>query len=363
MPIANRTKISFLRQNRPIINKIIIDKIRIILTFFVQRFRIIIANFNQETSVMYDDYEKTQSIDDYSPYNGGQQNYNTGRPQYNGGYGSGYENYPPNNNQGSSNTIIIAIIVAALVIILGLGGVVTFVLINKNSENNDSKSKKEPITTTIAVTENQVSAATEAATVAVINVEGYKAEDAYQMLNDAGIKYTISRQNSDNVEEGYVISQSPKDGFIKSSDKLIIYVSKGSSKPKTSSQAVTAPQSSAPPVNNYNYYINGNGGGNTNNNRGSSEYIIPDSNSRYLSESEVRSLSRSDMNFAINEIYARKGRIFKDSTLRSYFNSKSWYHGTVDPAIFDSHIYSYLNSIEIANVNLIDKVQKNLGYK
>ncbi len=69
------------------------------------------------------------------------------------------------------------------------------------------------------------------------------------------------------------------------------------------------------------------------------------------------------MNFAINEIYARKGRIFKDSTLRSYFNSKSWYHGTVDPAIFDSHIYSYLNSIEIANVNLIDKVQKNLGYK
>lgn len=310
---------------------------------------------------MYDDLEKTRSAESYSQYNNGGNGYNQGgytpgrqpnpgypqgNVQYNGGYGSGYDNYPQNNGGNSSNNVIIAIIVVALVIILGLGGVVAFVFVNKNNE--DKENKKEPVTTTVQATESTAENETQPATTAVVVVEGYKSDDAYQVLNNAGIKYDISREYSDTVPEDYVISQSPKDGFIKDGDKIKLYISKGSKdKPVTQPpQSSVSPPVYNPPVSSY-----------------SSDYIIPDSSSRYLSEAEVKALSRDRMNLALNEIYARHGRRFKSSALQSYFNSKSWYSGTVDPATFDSNIYSYLNSIEIANVNLIDKIQKQLGYK
>lgn len=307
---------------------------------------------------MYNDFEKTQSVDSFSPNENqsAPRGYTPGTNRYNGGYGSGYNNYPqngsnyPDNNNNNSNTVIIAIIIVSIVIILALGGFVAFFLMNNNSDNK-KESKKEPITTTVSVTENKVSDETEPATTAVINVVGSKESDACQMLNDAGIKYTLSRQYNDSVSEGYVISQSPTDGFIKNGEKVRVYISKGpetTSKPSTGQQYSDVPTYKPPVQSSYS---------------GDSGYIISDSNSRYLSESEVRALSRSDMNYALNEIYARKGRLFKDSQLQSYFNSKSWYHGYIDPATFDNNLYTYLNNVEIANINTISKVQKQLGYK
>ena len=43
----------------------------------------------------------------------------------------------------------------------------------------------------------------------------------------------------------------------------------------------------------------------------SEAYIIPESNSRYLEESELTNLSLQILNYAKNEIYAREGRIFR----------------------------------------------------
>lgn len=83
-----------------------------------------------------------------------------------------------------------------------------------------------------------------------------------------------------------------------------------------------------------------------------SEYIFEDSNSRYLTNSDLYGLSSEELRYARNEIYARHGRRFKDEQLQSYFNSKSWYQGYRDE-IPDSE----LNAVEIANRDLISSFE------
>ena len=49
---------------------------------------------------------------------------------------------------------------------------------------------------------------------------------------------------------------------------------------------------------------------------------------------------------ARNEIYARHGRKFNDSELQAYFNSKSWYKGTVNPEDFSTSVFFKSDSTE-----------------
>lgn len=86
-------------------------------------------------------------------------------------------------------------------------------------------------------------------------------------------------------------------------------------------------------------------------------YILPESNTRVYSKSELSSLSASQLRLARNEIYARHGRKFNDADLQEYFNNCSWYSGTVDPATFDANVTSYLNSYELANLQLITELE------
>lgn len=88
-----------------------------------------------------------------------------------------------------------------------------------------------------------------------------------------------------------------------------------------------------------------------------SGYILPESNTKNYTKSELSSLSKSDLRLARNEIYARHGRKFNDKSLQDYFNGRSWYSGTVDPATFDANINSYLNSYELANLKLIKELE------
>lgn len=81
-----------------------------------------------------------------------------------------------------------------------------------------------------------------------------------------------------------------------------------------------------------------------------SEYIIPDSNSRYLTESDISGLSLQQLNYAKNEIYARRGRKFDSVELQEYFGSKSWYRGTIEPSQFTNDM---LNDYEIKNGDLL----------
>ncbi len=83
-------------------------------------------------------------------------------------------------------------------------------------------------------------------------------------------------------------------------------------------------------------------------------YVIANSNSAYISASSLSGLSDWELKVARNEIYARHGRKFKDSALQNYFNSQSWYKGTIEPDAFDS---SVLNDYERENAETIKKVE------
>ena len=79
------------------------------------------------------------------------------------------------------------------------------------------------------------------------------------------------------------------------------------------------------------------------------DFIFYDSSYRLLNSSEASMLSSAQVQQAINEIYARYGRAFKNSQIRAYFQSTEWY--IENPSYSDS----YLNDIEKANINLLAK--------
>jgi type II secretory pathway pseudopilin PulG len=90
------------------------------------------------------------------------------------------------------------------------------------------------------------------------------------------------------------------------------------------------------------------------------DYIIPDSSSRLITESEILALSEWERYIARNEIFARHGRGFKNEDLREYFTSKSWYKELYSPEKFDS-MSSPLNDYERKNSTLLLSVEKREG--
>lgn len=86
-----------------------------------------------------------------------------------------------------------------------------------------------------------------------------------------------------------------------------------------------------------------------------SEYILPQSSTAYLTESDLTGLTADELQMAINEIYARHGRRFNKESVQEYFDSMSWYTGTVDPDDFDTAV---LNTYETANIALLLEVKE-----
>ncbi|MCD7832884.1 MAG: YARHG domain-containing protein [Lachnospiraceae bacterium] len=80
------------------------------------------------------------------------------------------------------------------------------------------------------------------------------------------------------------------------------------------------------------------------------EYILPTSSTAYLNASDLTGMTAEELQMAINEIYARHGRRFSTASIQEYFDSKSWYTGTVSPENFDT---SVLNSYETTNISLL----------
>ena len=84
---------------------------------------------------------------------------------------------------------------------------------------------------------------------------------------------------------------------------------------------------------------------------GTGGYILPDSSSRQLTASDLVGLTSEQLRIARNEIYARHGRKFNDDELQAYFNSQTWYNGTIEPNQFDD--MSLLSEIERKNLEVI----------
>lgn len=81
------------------------------------------------------------------------------------------------------------------------------------------------------------------------------------------------------------------------------------------------------------------------------QYIIPDSNTRALSEGELWAYTRETLRYIRNELLARHGYIFGSNKFGRYFKTKAWYkEGGYESAV--------LSSLEWNNINLVKKVER-----
>lgn len=90
------------------------------------------------------------------------------------------------------------------------------------------------------------------------------------------------------------------------------------------------------------------------------EYMLVDSDCRYVSEAELDNLTKEQLKIARNELYARHGRKFEDEGLTTYFSQFEWYHPMIEPEDFEE---SMLNVYEIANRDLIVRYEREHGYR
>lgn len=80
-------------------------------------------------------------------------------------------------------------------------------------------------------------------------------------------------------------------------------------------------------------------------------YIIPDSNTRYLTTAELEYYTLDELGYVRNEIYARHGYRFKTEEYKIYFEKKSWY--TPNYSFDPDDMWSFLTELEKDNVELI----------
>ncbi|MEE1312885.1 MAG: YARHG domain-containing protein [Lachnospiraceae bacterium] len=85
------------------------------------------------------------------------------------------------------------------------------------------------------------------------------------------------------------------------------------------------------------------------------DYILPESDSKYYSKSELSELTAKQLAIARNEIYAKHGYIFsKNKEMKEYFEGKSWYKGTTKSADFHESVF---NKYEKENIDTIVELE------
>lgn len=87
-------------------------------------------------------------------------------------------------------------------------------------------------------------------------------------------------------------------------------------------------------------------------------YIFPDADTSYVSKSSVKKLSDEELQYAVNEVYARHGLKFTKKKNKERFEKKEWYVGTVDNQDDIS-----LNKYEKKNVDTMAAELKKRGLR
>ncbi len=251
----------------------------------------------------------------------------------------------------------VALIVICIIVILAALGFIAYCIINSLG-NPQNKPSGTPATTSAATTAATAPITTIPATTAepttisnnkdVVPVVGYGYSYGKELLEAEGFTVEISYYDySSEYPEGYIISQTPEGNAKAEKGSVVsLVISLGeevaeTEEPATEEQKTTDKNNSSSAQNN--------------------TYVFANSDSAYLSRSEVEALSRDQLNIALNEIYARHGRIFLNSTLSEYFNSQSWYTPKYSPSEFDANVE--FNEYEQANLELMIDVQEEKGYR
>ena len=87
------------------------------------------------------------------------------------------------------------------------------------------------------------------------------------------------------------------------------------------------------------------------------DFYFFNSDSIYLSKDDLSGLTKSECDFARNEIFARHGYTFKNKDFRNYFKTFDWYDE--DPNYSESR----LNKYEEKNAKMILNYEKDKGWK
>ena len=306
-----------------------------------------------------------------------QQNWNNMNPnsQWNPNMGGGYQGGPGKKNRGGlTKEVIIALLIAVAAVVFV---VILFVVSGKKSssqeDNNSTKSSTQAVaeaTTQAATEETQpTTAATTQATVATTaatqsqNTTTAATDNTYIFPDSDSRKLTKEealclstrdaklakneiyarrhRRFNDKAIQEYFNKKSWYSGTIAPSDfdedifneyeKANVELLK-----KAENGTLTASTSSGTSSAN-------------------DDFVIPYSSEVELTAADLSGLSKSKLRIARNEIYARHHRKFDSADLQTYFNSKSWYSGTIESSDFvDS---TYLSDIEKKNIDLIKKYE------
>lgn len=261
------------------------------------------------------------------------------------------------------------IILCAVVIAAALGFIGFCVYNGLSNSSTDNKTTTAETATSAEVTTQApstavpttVPATTEQVTTSssynnVVPVVGYGYSYGKKLLEQAGFTVEISDyEYSYDYPEGYIISQTPEGDTSASTGTVVkLVISSGQIQRETEAPATQAQQSSnsqnssSGNANSQSSNTQSSSNTNTNSNGG---FIFPNSDSSYLSNAQVSALSDNNLQLAINEIYARRGRIFKDAGLNAYFNSQSWYEGKYTAEEFEKNVK--FNTYEQKNLQLL----------
>lgn len=246
-------------------------------------------------------------------------------------YGDKYnQNYVEYKQKKNNTGLIVAITVVSAIAVIAVCLCIYFLAFNNKNENSvlsdTSTSETTTITEVTTTTFSETTTQRETTTVSRIvpNITGMYKDSAIDMLRNNGIKYRLDYEYSSTYEKDYVFSQSPSSGAFMSDNQIVtVYISRGEL-----------------PV--------------------STDYILPYSDIEYISESELVGMNKRTSELALNEIYARHGRKFNDSSIQSYFNEKSWYDGFIEPEDFSDSVF---NKYETKNIATIDSYMKKKGYR
>lgn len=281
----------------------------------------------------------------------------------------GYTDKEDNKENVKKKKNKFVIILCAVVIAAALGFIGFCVYNGLSNSSADNKTTTAETATSAEVTTQApstampttVPATTEQVTTSssynnVVPVVGYGYSYGKKLLEQAGFTVEISDyEYSYDYPEGYIISQTPEGDTSASTGTVVkLVISSGQIQRETEAPATQAHQSSnsqnssSGNSNSQSSNTQSSSNTNTNNNGG---FIFPNSDSSYLSNAQVSALSDNDLQLAINEIYARRGRIFKDASLNAYYNSQSWYEGKYTAEEFEKNVK--FNTYEQKNLQLL----------
>lgn len=270
------------------------------------------------------------------------------------------QNKPSQPQKSNSALIIILIVVISIIVLAGLavGGWYAYKhWIKKDQSTNSSETKKAssltltqleeiikyPSGTVIGTDHTKANGSTSVLSMetsdTVVTVYNY-----YLSLTSTQ-KWTVTKKSLDSDKTRATVSYAAANNDF-TVDFIIFEAGNGKIMIDADIMAENLPIGTASPTTSSNTN-SANANKNSTSKAISGNYIIADSNTRLISQSELTSLTPWQLKVARNEIYARHGREFVHKDLQCYFTKKSWYK------IDSSYSDSMLSSIENKNVAMI----------